>query len=411
MYPLNLSNDDLNIMFSNSQMTSCTSYYIKNFRFFTTFKYANEFSLMRFKNLNGAYHDSLLFNLYFDEGGSYVHNYVGTGKSNDYLTVANTLTENYNTINLVDSTYPAFLGVDLRNELNLCSNEQNRIMMTDSCTYDRYDTMILATAVNQMAIPIANSISPLYILNELYIECWLYAIDLSTSQIPWEINVNNGSSTFSISLSQTVVSLSMVNPSYTYIVPSSYSLTIPNKKWFYIAAGLSKSNCESVISLSFITSSLTNTISLCSTMLSTLTNVIINLSKSYNGYLRYFRIWEDYSNYTYYISNTNNYAIPTYYIYNNSYRSKLVSNIPFNYAGSYIVDSVNFISSDPINSNLKVTNEYNSSIDLSVTQAKSTRFVSTTTSSNTILTHCEGNSSYLTTGTCNVKRKQFLLNL
>jgi hypothetical protein len=406
---LNLSNNDLVIKMDNTLFPSCSGFYMKNFRFFSTFKYGNEFGILRFRKLNGFYYDYLMWNFYFEEGSSttggtnYVFNNVRRNK------ISSTLSENfyddgYNAVSLT-STTPEFVNLDELQELTLCNDEQVKTFSNEACHYINYDDTTIATAINSQLFTINKS----SINFELLVEVWVQPLDVSTSQTIWTLNINNSQFLLSNSFTSTSLILDMSpsaaqsQPQFTQTSALTGSQVIPANKWTYFIAGISATNCQGLLFSSTITNPFTFSFANCSYLPSTTSNIKFILTKNLNGFIRNFRIWEDYSNYSTYINNKFNTPNNLFYVSSNKYSNRLLANLPLNHPGQNLIDLVNSIyNNNQIN---KITSEYSDNITTgsSFSGYKMTRYVSRdrSDSSTNKLVICEGETIYdSTTNSC-----------
>jgi hypothetical protein len=127
-------------MLDTTNFPSCIdeSFFIRNFRFFQEYKYPNQLALMRFRKLNGYYYNKLLFNFYFEEGKTFIFNFIRRGFISTDLT---TETGIYDNVNMIDfstftdsSTKPNYQIINrISEDLKLCNSEMNKVSINDPC--------------------------------------------------------------------------------------------------------------------------------------------------------------------------------------------------------------------------------------------------------------------------------------
>ena len=401
---LNFSANDFNIMLDTSGNPSCSTetFYIKNYRFFEEYKYPNQFSLMRFKNINGYYYDKLLFNFYFEEGSTFVHNFIRRGTVN-YSTSLESNFDNVNLINLSGNNAPNYQVLNrITESLKLCNSEMNKVSFLDPCTCilfinidEYYEKTVLANIMTQFSYSLPNNIS-----TELLIEAWIYPLSITGNTYTiWELN-NNSSPVFI--LNQIISSTQMTLFLNANTIPiSTLSTTFSSNKWIFIQSGISYSSQSCVQNNSIIlTPSLSSLSS--NTIPISISGVTLTLTKNYFGYIRNFRIWNDFSSNLTYFTNRQNTPLPIYFSFNNSLSNKLIISIPANHSGLVMYNEMNYSS----NTSAAVSGEYNSNYALPGSiKSKTTGYVSRSTLSNDLII-CEGNTVYdSTTNSCLLQSK------
>lgn len=102
--------------------------YMRNTRIWKIYRSQNQLLGNKYKKLDGIYYNFLLYNLNFDESGSFIYNYVrpdiDDNNSSQYYVSARSGTDSYS--NYIDSNSQTV-------ELQLCEINQNKAEQDGSC--------------------------------------------------------------------------------------------------------------------------------------------------------------------------------------------------------------------------------------------------------------------------------------
>ena len=123
---------------------------------------------------------------------------------------------------------------------------------------------------------------------------------------------------------------------------------------------------------------------------STLTGLTINVGKSFDGYMRNFRLWNRFNNYKKVINNKYNYANNEFFKFNGAMQNYLIVHLPLNHPGSIIYNLVSTVNNN--DTSVLTAGEFHDSIITTNIKFKTTRYLSNIKSSSQKLVLCEGDT-------------------